>query len=157
MPDSALQRLATLFEATHQRLQLQAAHSVNVALVVRNWLFGFYIVEFERGGVGRSELYGKKLIASLAAALIERGLKGTSPTNLRKFRAFYEAYPEIQQTPSVESALSGLAEIQQTPSVESLLAHVEATRTIEALAKQWATRFTLGWSHSMSRSLLISC
>ncbi len=110
MPSSALQRLATLFEATHQRLQLQAAHSVNVALVVRNWLFGFYIVEFERGGAGRSELYGKKLIASLAAALTERGLKGTSPTNLRKFRAFYEAYPEmIQQTPSVESAekLSG--------------------------------------------------
>jgi hypothetical protein len=149
MPSSTLQRLATLFEATHQRLQFQAAHSVNVALVVRNWLFGFYIVEFERGGAERSELYGKKLIASLAAALTERGLKGTSPTNLRKFRAFYEAYPEIQQTPSVESAekLSGPAEIHQPASVESLLAHVETPQAIEALAEQWATRFRLGWSH----------
>jgi hypothetical protein len=33
----------------------------------------------------------------------ERGLKGTPPANLRKFLAFYEAYPEIQQTVSVES------------------------------------------------------
>ena len=88
---------------THERAQRQAARSVDLSLVVRNWLFGYYIVEFEQRGADRSELYGKKLIDGLAASLAERGLRGTSPTNLRKFRAFYEAYPEIRQTLSAES------------------------------------------------------
>jgi len=51
-------------------------------------------------------LYGKALIDRLATTLSDRGLRGVSPTNLRKFRAFYEAFPEIQQTVSVESGAS---------------------------------------------------
>ena len=134
MTSSTFEQLVVLFETTDQRLRLQAAHSVNTALVARNWLFGLYIVEFERGGAGRSEVYGKKLIADLASKLASRGLKGTSPTNLRKFRAFYEAYPEIQQTVSVESA-------------DKLLSRLVDPRVLESLREQWASRFKLGWSH----------
>ena len=74
--------------------------------MVRNWLFGWYIVEFENGGAERSELYGRALIERLSSRLRDSGLKGCSPTNLRKFREFYRAYPEIQQTPSVDSFLT---------------------------------------------------
>ena len=95
--------LVVLFEETNRALQARAARSVDVALVVRNWLFGYYIVEYEQGGADRAQLYGKALIDRLATALSGKGLRGISPTNLRKFRAFYEAYPEIQQTLSVES------------------------------------------------------
>lgn len=150
MPDSVLEQLAALFETTHQRLQLQAARSVDIALVVRNWLFGYYIVEFENGGAGRSELYGKKLIEKLTASLAERGLKGASPTNLRKFRAFYDAYPEIRQTASVASGQRlppTPRDIRQTASVESLPARFDSPEAIETLARQLAPCFKLGWSH----------
>ncbi len=131
MSELTLQDLVARLEATHQRLQLQAARSVDIALVVRNWLFGYYIVEFEKGSAGHAELYGKKLIDRLAASLTERGLKGISPTNLRKFRAFYEAYPEIQQTVSVESPPTCFG----------------SPEAIEILAGELAHCFKLGWSH----------
>ena len=31
-------------------LQAQAAHAVNLSLTARNWLVGYYIVEFEQHG-----------------------------------------------------------------------------------------------------------
>ena len=42
-------------------LQAQAAHAVNLALTARNWLVGYYIVEFEQHGEDRAK-YGDKLI-----------------------------------------------------------------------------------------------
>jgi predicted nuclease of restriction endonuclease-like (RecB) superfamily len=150
MTSSEFQRLIELFEETHRQLQLQAARSVDIALVVRNWLFGYYIVEFENGGAERSEVYGRKLIENLSASLTELGLKGTSPTNLRKFRAFYEAYPQIRQAvsaASVQALPTTPQEIQQTPSVESLFARFGSPEAIETLAVQLAPCFKLGWSH----------
>ncbi|WP_261341018.1 hypothetical protein [Candidatus Scalindua japonica] len=36
-----LSKLIGLFEQTHNQLQKQASRSVDIALVVRNWLFGW--------------------------------------------------------------------------------------------------------------------
>ena len=94
------------------------------------------------GGADRSELYGKALIARLSAKLNAGGVKGCSPTNLRKFRHFYLAYPEIQQTLSVESPEH--TEIRQTAPVESLLTPADDG----AIGPTYiGDRFTLGWSH----------
>jgi predicted nuclease of restriction endonuclease-like (RecB) superfamily len=100
-------------------------------LVVRNWLFGWYIVEYEQEGADRAEIYGKRLIDRLSKSLKDRGLRGISPTNLRKFREFYVAYPEIQQTVSVKSL--------SLPSREASLPQEAIT--------QLTKRFVLGWSH----------
>lgn len=40
--------LVGLFEQTQATMQSQAARSVDIALVVRNWLFGWYIVEYQQ-------------------------------------------------------------------------------------------------------------
>ncbi len=100
--------LIGLFEKTQTTMQMQAARSVDIALVVCNWLFGWYIVEFENGGAERAELYGKNLINSLSKRLSQLKIKGMSPTNLRKIRGFYQAYEKIQQTVSVKSNKSTL-------------------------------------------------
>ena len=115
-------QLIKLFQKTHKDLQAQAVHSVDIALVVRNWLFGWYIVEFEQGGAGRSELYGKELINRLSNELKKRGLKGISPTNLKQCRSFYSAYREIGQTASDQSLETETRPIpiRQTLSVKSL-------------------------------------
>jgi len=141
-------QLVSLFEHTHRVLQRRAARSVDTALVVRNWLFGYYVVEYENAGASRADLYGKALIDRLSASLGQRGLKGTSPTNIRKFRAFYEAYPEIQQTPSVESPVHRRRDqIQQTLSVASAPLSVASHPAIEAWTASLSVRFQLGWSH----------
>lgn len=46
-------------------LQAQAAHAVNLSLTARNWLVGYYIVEFEQHGEDRAK-YGDKLLKNLA-------------------------------------------------------------------------------------------
>lgn len=35
------EQLLTLFHGTHLELQKRAARSVDIALVIRNWLFGY--------------------------------------------------------------------------------------------------------------------
>jgi hypothetical protein len=65
--------------------------SINIHVTVRNWLTGLYIVEFEQNGENRAE-YGAKLLKKLADRLDTNGL---SLTNLKLFRQFYTAYPQI--------------------------------------------------------------
>ena len=90
-------QLIQLFEQTHSELQQRAARRVDTFLVIRNWLFGWYIVEFEQGGSDRAE-YGNRLIRELSRALGERGLKGVSSTNLKQFRTFYLSRKSIGPT-----------------------------------------------------------
>ena len=136
--------LVDLCRRTHEESQRSAARVMDTYLVTRNWLFGWYIVEYEEGGVDRSRLYGKKLIVRLSDELKASGLKGCSPTNLRKFREFYRAYPEIQQTASVESIVKLPPENQQTASAASLLT---SPGIASVLSATMGDRFSLGWSH----------
>ncbi|MDO8946179.1 MAG: DUF1016 N-terminal domain-containing protein [Desulfocapsaceae bacterium] len=96
------EQLLTLFHETHQELQTRAARSVDIALVIRNWLFGWYIMEFEQGGADRAELYGKNLINRLSEELKWLGLKGVSATSLKQCRSFYTPYGEIEQAVEIE-------------------------------------------------------
>lgn len=151
--------LVGLFEQTQTALQTQAARSVDIALVVRNWLFGWYIVEFENGGAERIELYGKALIKRLSEQLKKSGLKGMSRTNLRKFREFYLAYNKIQQALPVESSTKADDDekIQQALSTESArigdsltvlpcITHINP-ENLQTLAAKLTERFILGWTH----------
>lgn len=112
---------------THCVLQEDTLKVINQNLTIRNWLVGFYIVEYEQSGQDRAK-YGEKLIEEIAQNLKARGLKGFSPMALRTCRTFYKIYPQIQQTVSVKLQTSGLIEssslndsslkIQQTVSAE---------------------------------------
>jgi len=46
--------LVSLVEQTHLHFQQQAAKAVNVSLTIRNYLIGFYLVEFEQKGEDRA-------------------------------------------------------------------------------------------------------
>lgn len=143
------EQLLTLFQETHRELQNRAARSVDIALVVRNWLFGWYIVEFEQAGADRAELYGKNLINRLSEELKGFGLKGVSPTSLKQCRAFYSAYKEISQAVSAPSSdqNAGWQKIRQALSVESNLAVLNNPDILQTLSAELANQFTLGWSH----------
>ena len=101
-------------QQTHNALQQQAAKAINRTLTIRNWLIGYYIVEFEQKGEDRA-VYGEKLLSEITKAI---QLKGLSETNLKLNRQFYLAYPQIRQTLSDE-LINPL--IGQTSDVSQLL------------------------------------
>ena len=71
-----------------------AAGAVNQALLVRNWLIGAWIVEFEQLGADRAT-YGSGLLKRLAKDLKASGLRGVSPDVLERMRGFYRGYPQL--------------------------------------------------------------
>ncbi|MBA4302431.1 MAG: cytoplasmic protein [Cyclobacterium sp.] len=86
------ERLVKTISNTHGHFQQQAAKAVNVSLTLRNWLIGFYIVEFELHGEDRS-VYGDKLFDELAKRL--KSIKGVDRRSLYRFKDFYLLYPQI--------------------------------------------------------------
>lgn len=78
---------------THETLQIQAGKAVNSFLTARNWIIGFYIVEYQQNGNDKA-VYGENLIAALAKEL---KIKGLSTTNLKLSRQFYIVYPQLNQ------------------------------------------------------------
>ncbi len=81
-------------EELHSYLQAKAASAVNRALTIRNWLIGFYIVEFEQEGEDRAR-YGAGVIKKLASEL---KIKGLTAPELSRCRQFYQCYPQIVGT-----------------------------------------------------------
>jgi predicted nuclease of restriction endonuclease-like (RecB) superfamily len=106
--------LVNTIQQTHNQLQQSAIRSVNKHLTIRNWLVGFYIVEFEQKGLDRAK-YGDKLLDELANSI---NLKGLGARNLKLFRQFYFQYPQISQTVSDQLKQLGFNSIRQMLSDE---------------------------------------
>ncbi|PRY22723.1 putative nuclease of restriction endonuclease-like (RecB) superfamily [Spirosoma oryzae] len=107
--------LITTLGGLHQRLSQQAARQTDQLLTLRNYLFGFYIVEFEQHGTDRAT-YGEQLLKRLATELRSHAIKGVSDRSLRQYRQFYLAYPQIWQT---ASAKFNLPDFEQTRSIQT--------------------------------------
>jgi len=91
---SNFRQLIKTIALTHQQMQLQAVNAVNRTMTMRNWLIGYYIVEFEQQGKDRAK-YGERLLEAIAE---KTNIKGLSVTSLKLFRQFYLIYPQIGQT-----------------------------------------------------------
>ena len=104
--------LANQIDAIQHTLQAQAAHAVNLALTARNWLIGYYIVEFEQNGEDRAA-YGEKLLKKLESRLHTKGL---TERRFREFRRLYQVYPQLQS--SVIQYLDSNAEIRRLATAE---------------------------------------
>jgi hypothetical protein len=89
-----LKKLTNTIHDIHKELQSRAKSAVNISLTIRNWLIGFYIVEYEQHGEDRAK-YGDKILNVLAEKVKTKGL---SLTNLKLNRQFYLAYPQIGQS-----------------------------------------------------------
>jgi predicted nuclease of restriction endonuclease-like (RecB) superfamily len=84
-------KLLILIRDTSTALQQSAVKAINRALTIRNWMIGYYIVEYEQKGEDRAR-YGEKLLDNLAGKLNSDGL---SFRNLKLFRQFYCSYPRL--------------------------------------------------------------
>jgi len=102
--------LINQFQVTHDTFFTSAAKAVNIRMTIRNWLFGYYIVEYEQNGEDRAR-YGSRLLKELSNMI---PIKGISETNLKIFRQFYLTYPAISQTVSDELHVFDVETIQCT-------------------------------------------
>ena len=126
-------------------LQAQAAHAVNLSLTARNWLVGYYIVEFEQHGEDRAK-YGDNLINRLAKDI---NRKGFEPRRLREYRQIYIVYPQLGesiasylQKNGQELPASGVLPIWQTASAKLQTSENQADviwRSASAKLEEWAT------------------
>ena len=83
--------LASIVQATHDAAQSSAVKAINRMQTMRNWLIGYYIVEFEQHGKDRAE-YGTQLLKKLEER-VDR--KGVNVTLLQMSRNFYKLYPQM--------------------------------------------------------------
>ena len=93
--------LSVTLQALNTTFTRQAKASVNACLTLRNWLFGFYIQEYEQSGVDRAE-YGEGTLRQLSHHLAKSKVPSASRRNLASYRKFYRYYPEILQTASAK-------------------------------------------------------
>jgi len=85
------EKLVQSIQLTSEHLQQSAIKAVNINLTLRNWLIGYYIVEFEQNGEDRAA-YGTKLLSLLSKELSLKNLRNMNERELRNFRTFYNTY-----------------------------------------------------------------
>lgn len=83
--------LTSIIQTTHDAALSSAVKAINRMQTMRNWLIGYYIVEYEQHGKDRAE-YGAKLLKKLEER-VDR--KGISTTLLKNSRSFYLHYPQM--------------------------------------------------------------
>lgn len=76
----------------HDSAYTTSVKAVNRLATIRNYLIGFYIVEYEQHGSDRAK-YGEKLLKRLAERVNKRGI---NETLLKVSRSFYLAYPQVK-------------------------------------------------------------
>lgn len=99
-------------------------------LTIRNWLIGYYIVEFEQNGKDRAE-YGKSLLKSIAGKLSH--VKGLDERSLRRFRLFYLYYPHLAL--SIRESLSPNYEVIKHGDIGQLNTYLNYFRAFYPLKK----------------------
>ncbi len=119
------QELVSTIQIASNELQRSAAKAVNVHLTIRNWLVGFYIVEFEQKGEDRAE-YGSNLLGRLSD---EIKVKGLGTTNLKQCRQFYLMYPQMLASVSAEIIRILPKLIRQTLSDEFKLENYQISQS----------------------------
>ena len=125
--------LTKIIRDTHDAAQTTAVKAINRMQTMRNWLYGYYIIEFEQHGKDRAE-YGTQLLKRLEERVNRKGLTETLFKNSRKF---YRLYPQMVEniigviSPTVSDKLletkdaSGLCDAYMTANE-----HVEKSPTV---------------------------
>src|SRR5665213_2352629 len=119
--------LAATIHQTNSFFLDKVQRQVNTALTLRNWIIGYYIVEYEQSGKDRAD-YGLRLFKAIAKRLIKMKVKSLQERNLYLCRDFYRAYPQILQTVSAI-----LPEPDETANLNLLLTNLSFSHFIELL------------------------
>jgi len=86
--------LINFIQTANSQLLQNSIRAVNVNITLRNWLIGFYIVEFEQKGEDRA-VYGSNLLNELSK---KTAIKGLTAPELSRCRQFYNTYASFRKS-----------------------------------------------------------
>jgi len=140
--DALVQSIVTL----HREALGRAALAVNRSLILRNWMIGAYLVEFEQDGADRAA-YGAGLLSRLSRDLQQHEVKGVSPDVLERMRLLYLHYPQLRMhiSATMPRNLPGSSGLQQSPSISATPSRKSEVTDPTPLSGERLLQFS--WSH----------
>ena len=97
----------------HDSAYSATVKAINRFATIRNYVIGFYIVEYEQHGNDRAK-YGDRLLKRLAERVNKRGINETLLTNSRKF---YLTYPQIKDYLTAISPTASEKSAKKSPTL----------------------------------------
>ena len=110
--------LVRTIQLTHQYTSSAAVKAVNRYATMRNWLIGFFTVEYQQKGRDRAA-YGERLLKRLEESLNTRGL---NVTLFQNSRLFYARYPQVASLLHIEIQPTALVKSSAEPIQPTALA-----------------------------------
>ena len=98
----SFEHLTQLVEQVHNSAYTSSVKAINRFATIRNYIIGFYIVEYEQNGSDRAK-YGDRLLKRLTERINKRGI---NETLLKVSRVFYLNYPQVRLYLEGKSATS---------------------------------------------------
>ncbi len=117
----SFEQLSSAIETLHDSAYSATVKAVNRFATVRNYIIGFYIVEYEQNGKDRAK-YGDKLIKRLAKKINKKGL---NETLLKISRKFYLTYPQIMEYLIGKSAIASNLSVEKSAMTSHLSTSAE--------------------------------
>lgn len=109
--------LASIVQTTHDAAQSSAVKAINRMQTMRNWLIGYYIVEFEQHGKDRAE-YGTQLLKKLEERVDRKGL---TTTLFKWARKFYRLYPQMMENLPIPICATVMHQLQPIENKEDTI------------------------------------
>lgn len=109
--------LASIVQTTHDAAQSSAVKAINRMQTMRNWLIGYYIVEFEQHGKDRAE-YGTQLLKKLEKRVDRKGL---TTTLFKWARKFYRLYPQMMENLPISICATVMHQLQPIENKEDTI------------------------------------
>ena len=115
--------LSELVLQLHDSAYSATVKAINRFATIRNYVIGFYIVEYEQHGNDRAK-YGDRLLKRLAESVNKRGI---NETILKNCRRFYLAYPQIKDYLTAISPTASKKSLGKSPTASDKSSQISPT------------------------------
>lgn len=115
--------LSELVLQLHDSAYSATVKAINRFATIRNYVMGFYIVEYEQHGNDRAK-YGDRLLKRLAESVNKRGI---NETILKNCRRFYLAYPQIKVYLTAISPTASKKSLGKSPTASDKSSQISPT------------------------------
>lgn len=135
--------LSELVLQLHDSAYSATVKAINRFATIRNYVIGFYIVEYEQHGNDRAK-YGDRLLKRLAESVNKRGI---NETILKNCRRFYLAYPQIKVYLTAISPTASQKSLGKSPTASDKSSQISPTLSDKFITPAAELVSKLSFSH----------
>ena len=135
--------LSELVLQLHDSAYSATVKAISRFATIRNYVIGFYIVEYEQHGNDRAK-YGDRLLKRLAESVNKRGI---NETILKNCRRFYLAYPQIKDYLTAFSPTASEKSLGKSPTASDKSSQISPTTSDNFITPAAELVSKLSFSH----------